>query len=407
MNADGQSNEGGNANHQSSGGRAPGSSASPVRASSSSRSSHATLSQVVADLQSRLKKTFQPALNRQHGQYDSTLIHPLSIHVSGDEGARGGTTSTDAGTANANATATGDPSFSLPLPVLSYSLQHFENQVLNAGIEGNSSSTITHNEKHRLLALYKELSPLSLQTFATTEGRALSQQILDRRKEYTTKYPLPVASSRRSHTTIQDTVELLAKECGWEVFPGADDDMGDEGGLAAEEDTSTRMTMMEIDSPTKGASSSSAAVRIRAKKTTLTVAGKGIVIDIDIEQELSALPPAPANSSDESGAVLPAATTSGNKDPLPAAERISAVRFSYGLEGSTDPGIDKMLLRLAKNESWEELRDAFTALATLDALVENPADSQLETASPAKMVDPFGAMKTLALKVEQIFKAEL
>jgi len=362
-----------------------------------------TLSQTIAELQNRLKTAFLPAYNRQHEQYDSTLIHPLAVDLRSHAPAPAPALASS-GDSNPNTGGSGSEGtpFALPVPILSYSLQHFENQVLNAGLEGNSSSSITSNEKLRLLSLFRESSALAVQAFATADGSNLTHQILDRRKEYKVKYSLE--SVGLNDQKVPEIIELLAKECGWEVFPGAeDDDMGDEGGLSLQEqeDGSSTMMMLDVPDADKDTDPQSKAPRLKTKKTTLTVAGKGIVIDVDVDVEQ--VLPVEVGSQ-------PASTSNDGRDTEDAnrQERISAIRFSYGLEGSTDPGIDKMLLRLARNKRWDQLRDALSVLATLDALVENPTDSQMETAGQGtSTADPFGAMKALSLKVEEIFKAEL
>ena len=275
-----------------------------------------TLSQVVAGLQSALRDTFEPALKRgeQTRSYDSTLLHPLSISQKG---------------------------ISHPYQSLSSTLSAFEAQVLNSnsslGSESGSATSASGNPQLRLLALSKEYNALQLHELITKDGQDLSKRILDRRKRYVS--PFPIAS--RGEEKAQQALEKIAKECGLELFPGADVDG------------------MSVDGEGDA-----------AKSATITMAGKGIVLDVDME-------------------------TGG-------AGQVTAVRFSYGLEGSTDQGIDKLLSRQAKEGHWENFRSSLLELEQLDALIQPQSDGQADSTP-----DPFAMMKALALKVEEVFQAEL
>lgn len=291
------------------------SSSSPHKSSNNNASGPPTLLQVVAGLSASLKTAFEPARSGSSSRgapYDSMLLHSLAIQSTKD--------------------------LKLPLELLSSTLSAFEEQVLN----DQSGTSSTNNDKLRLLALSKEHSTLQLQDLHNKHGTNLAKRVLERRALYPTSFPFSV----KEEWTIQDILEAIAKECGLEIFPGA------------EEDGAGTDAMMLDDT---GGTSSDAAT----STSTLTMAGKGIVLDMDVENKA----------------------------------KIRAVRFSYGLEGSTDGGIDKLLSKQAKKRDWESVRNSLMKLARIDRLVGDQSEGAT--------VDPFSAMKTITIKLEQLFKAEL
>lgn len=301
--------------------------ASPTRSgappsSSNNKSSNAavgpsTLLQVVAGLSASIKTAFEPARSGSNDSrdttYDPTLLHSLAVP----------------------STATKD--LKLPLELLTSTLSAFENQVLNE----QNTGTSTNNDKLRLLALSKEHSTLQLQDLQNKQGVSFAKRVLERRALYSTSFPFSLKES----ASIQDILEATAKECGLEIFPGAEED-------------GAGMDAMMMDE--------AASEALPTTTSTVTMAGKGIVLDIDVESK----------------------------------SKIRAVRFSYGLEGSTDGGIDKLLSKQARERDWEALRNSLMKLARIDRLVET-VDGEPST------VDPFSAMKNITIKLEQLFKAEL
>lgn len=306
-----------------------------------------TLSTLVSQLQRDLRGAFEGAVvsggggatRKKKEEYDAPLLHPLNTDSSLQ-------------------------SIKSPHGILTSALQSFETQVLNA--ESSSS-----NEKIRLLALLRENSQLQLSHTALEEGRDLSARLLKRRRLYKDGgYPVHAAGRR-----ITDVLEAVAKECGLEVYPGAEEDDTAGGGDAME---------VDLHSNTDG----------KSRSQTITMAGKGIVIDVDIEHPPPLLPP----------------RTSTNVSPS-AVGRVAAVRFSYGMEGSTDTGIDKLLSRQAKESQWEGFRQSLMELVKLDQLVPVPSEDENgengQTMAEARAVDPFSALASLSSKVEEVFKAEL
>ena len=241
---------------------------------------------------------------------------------------------------------------SFPSELLSSSLRNFEEQVLNSSTLApglsepsvTSSSSASQAEKTRLLVLSKEYSALHLQESILKEGQDVCKSILDRRKGYS----LPFPAVKRDDEKIQQVLEGIAKECGLEIFIGNENDEN-----------------MAVDEMSEG-----------NKMLTFTMAGKGIVLDIDMDF-----------------------TVQGQQ------EEIIAARFSYGLEGNTDQGIDKLLARQAKGKLWAQFQSSLVELVRLDALVSSQNESQVTHGD--KGIDPFGAMKSLALKAEEVFQAEL
>lgn len=326
-----------------------------------------TVSDAIAGLQRQLRAQFRPALRaareeqqqqevagggrpaiaaqeQAHLDYDTSLIHPLSVLPSSPS----------------------SHSASFRADALLQTLNQFEAQLLGpegGGSERGAPASVSTNERLRLLALLKEQSALALQDVGSAQGLLAAKEVLQQRRGYRVGYPVNAADTADGAHAV---LERLAKECGLEIFASAEAGLGDAGGEAS--------MAMDTDGPPNDA-------RQGPSKSTLTMAGKGIVLDIDIEHPRS-----------------------------PEKSTVSGVRFSYGLEGSTDPGMDKLLSRQAGAAQWESFRDSLNALVVLDQLVPDPAtDSQGSSGSATGVtpVDPFGAMKKLSSLLEEVFKDEL
>lgn len=334
-----------------------------------------SLAGFIADLQRSLGDRFDAAAHKRHStvstqpqRYDGTFIHPLTI------------SSSNAGPSSAG-------TLQLPWELLTSALSRFEYQVLNAStfsavhaadpLHLSQSPHITDKDRIRLLALLRENSQLNLADIATSNGVHKSKKIVERRKSYKTGFP----GSSFDKLDVKSILESIARDAGWETFQGADDDADGCG---------TDANSMQLDG---GQSSNGANM---PKTQTITMAGKGIVLDIDFD--------APAQSHSD-------------KEEAISLSSVTAARFSYGVEGSTDTGVDKLLSRQAKARDWERLRSSLLALSRLDdviALQESMSQDDHglvgsgggDTTSASEL-DPFSAMKKLTIKAEEIFKAEL
>jgi hypothetical protein len=364
----------------------------PASAGGPPVASHKTLASFVADLQANLRDTFEPARTRQHAisanaqssaqgvrrdGHASALMHPLAVSTAGQS------------TSNPLSST---PPLQLPWELLTSALSRFEYQVLNAGLTSGQNlgdpnqllslaSNVGEKDRIRLLALMREAGSLSLADISTDAGVQLSKKILDRRKDYKLSYPGSFAGKRN----VKEILESIANDAGWETYQGADDDDAGQGIDASG---------MQTDSVMQGNDGS------HAQSHTITMAGKGIVLDIDLE--------------------LPSSVLSG--DDQPAIKKsfgiVTAARFSYGMEGSTDANIDKLLSGQAKSANWPALRESLLTLAKLDDVIglqeSMSRDEDVDNANgggdgtdSSGDLDPFSAMKALTLKVEEIFKSEL
>lgn len=239
------------------------------------------------------------------------------------------------------------------------------------------ASAVSDKDRIRLLALMRETGALTLADIATEEGTQRTKRLLNRRKHYRHGFP----GSFTGKTNVKEVLESIAKDAGWETFQGADEDGGDGADGSA----------MQTDDASTSTNSSH----------TITMAGKGVVLDVDFDL------PKP-KKADIPDAGTPATQIFGT---------ITAVRFSYGLEGSTDPGIDKLLSKQAKASDWPAMRESLLSLARLDDVIglqesmsrdeETEGAGNADDNTSAGDLDPFSAMKTLSMKTEEVFKSEL
>lgn len=341
----------------------------------------------VADLTSRLRAAFEASRSTSRSStsgFDTSRLHPLAVRL--------------------DAEAASD--LRLPLQQIHTTLQSFEGQVLNASATGSvvpnsgtlltgdgdqslllqqaGNSVIASNDKLRLLSLLKERATLQLSEYTTADAVHLAQQLLSKRKDRAASFP--VIGDGDTNTAIREVIARLAKECNLEVFSGQDEDLGD--GM-----------MLGIEPLSFGSSGLSTSTSAPTKQT-ITMAGKGIVIDADLVEDRTFEHPVT------------------EEHPVPT--RIAAMRFSYGLEGHTDPGIDRMLTRLAEHKQWQYLRDCLWHLSELDRLgtyMQESMSSQSQTvdsgsawqaaAQPVSYVDPLELMQSLSRELENTFKSEL
>lgn len=355
--------------------------ATPNSASGPPPASHKSLAQFIADLQRNIRDAFEPAQAPQNAtqqqpapqsEYDATLLHPLAVPT-------GSQSSTPAGSA-----------LQLPWPLITSALGSFEYQILNTGLAGQNigaanqlvspASNVSDKDRIRLLALMRETGALTLADLATEEGVQRSKKVIERRKDYKVGFPGNFAGK----LTVKEVLESIAKDAGWETFQGADDagGSGDPSGMDTDD--------------LQGGNSGSIS-------HTITMAGKGVVLDVDFE-----LPASKSATPGQNG------ITASSKH---AFGTITAVRFSYGLEGSTDPGVDKLLSKQAKAADWAAMRESILILARLDdvtglqesmsrdeeAVGGTNADENASNGDP----DPLSAMKALSVKLEEVFKSEL
>lgn len=335
-----------------------------------------TLSSLVAELQRSLSDALLPA--RQHAshssskkrKYDAALLHPLAV----DRARSSSLVESSKDAAGVHET----------VAQLSRTLASFEGAILNAAADppaagAGSSKSLSNNERLRLFALLKEQSAL-LQSRNTNEDAVRSAtRLYSNNGSKRAKYPVQVTSGE----SVQLVLERIAKECKLEIFAGTDEaGTGPGSGEGVENGMD-----LDVDAPDAAAGGS-------LKKTTMTMAGKGLVLDVDIDFP-----------SDPSGGKASMSTPSG----IAIHGRVASVRFSHGMEGATDAGIDRLLTRQAQSCLWDAFRDSLASLAALDSLVSVPggSDSQPSGEKEQQAVDPFGAMHTLSAQLEQVFEAEL
>lgn len=357
--------------------------ATPSSVSGPPPPTHKSLARYIADLQRSLKDALGPARaepttagTAQDKQYqlatqyyhDPALLHPLAVST------------------GSHPTAPGISTLQLPWELLTSALSSFEYQILNAGLNTNvndptrlisPASSVSDKDRIRLLALMRETGALTLADLATEEGTQRTKRLLDRRKDYKLGFPGNFIGKKN----VKEMLESIAKDAGWETFQGADE---------AGADGMDGSGMQTDDTP--GASSAS---------QTITMAGKGVVLDVDF-----VIP----KKSDTTVKFLEESDES-------SFGTVTAVRFSYGAEGSTDPGVDKLLSRQAKAADWPAMRESLLTLARLDDVIslqesmsrDENAEGEGNAAESASGsdLDPFSAMKMLTMQVEGIFKSEL
>lgn len=348
----------------------------------------AALSSLVAGLQRSLSDILEPALYaRKKPKYDAGLLHPLALALDAPVLSRVNDT----------------------VSQLTRTLASFQAAILdgsntntaNAAAASQSSSLpLSSNERLRLFALLKEQAGLLQQKHVSRASTAAAERIILQHtssgRKTASRYPVQVSAGA---DTVQDVLERIAKECKLEIFAGTAEDEA-QPGLDADADAgvdSQDLGMgMQLDAdPTAAAAAvAGTGATIARKTTTITMAGKGLVLDVDIELLAGAV------------------SRSGDNDRTAAKGKVLSVRFSHGLEGATDSGVDRLLTRLAQRADWTGLRDSLLRLCALDSLVAVPSSSsesqgEAGTAGPGAAVDPFGAMKALSTRLEQVFEAEL